>query len=211
MDLGHEVPRQVLKTVSDVRSAAEKFLPRGSNRFYQNGLTYLGAVDGLPLGRKAPMPEKLVSALSNFEDVLVVGVVESWPTTADLLQAKCSIPRTKRRTCGTATAIVRGRKHGLKSLSSVDIVRDLRGDGYWGDIRRFLLFENAFYAAGAWRGTRWPANMYAARCPLGMETCPLAGARRCAPGRARRAARHLPLLAALLATGRRHRCRVAGE
>ena len=76
-----------LKTVSDVRSAAEKFLPRGSNRFYQNGLTYLGAVDGLPLGRKAPMPEKLVSALSNLEDVLVVGVVESWPTTIDLLQA----------------------------------------------------------------------------------------------------------------------------
>ena len=56
---------------------------RGSNRFYQNGLTYLGAVDGLPLGRKAPMPEKLVSALSNLEDVLVVGVVESWPTTID--------------------------------------------------------------------------------------------------------------------------------
>merc|ERR1719182_351590 len=69
-----------LKTVRDVRNAAEKFLPRGSNRFYQNGLTYLGAVDGLPLGRKAPMPEKLVSALSNLEDVLVVGVVESWST-----------------------------------------------------------------------------------------------------------------------------------
>ena len=136
-----------LKTVSDVRSAAEKFLPRGSNRFYQNGLTYLGAVDGLPLGRKAPMPEKLVSALSNLEDVLVVGVVESWPTTIDLLQAMLDPTDQAPYMWDRYRDSARKKNTASKSLSSVDIVRDLRGDGYWGDIRRFLLFENAFYAA----------------------------------------------------------------
>ena len=119
----------------------------GSNRFYQNGLTYLGAVDGLPLGRKAPMPEKLVSALSNLEDVLVVGVVESWPTTIDLLQAMLDPTDQAPYMWDRYRDSARKKNTASKSLSSVDIVRDLRGDGYWGDIRRFLLFENAFYAA----------------------------------------------------------------
>ena len=136
-----------LKTVSDVRNAAEKFLPRGSNRFYQNGLTYLGAVDGLPLGRKAPMPEKLVSALSNLEDVLVVGVVESWSTTIDLLQAMLDTTDRAPFMWDRYRDASKKKNKASKSLSSVDIVRDLRSDGYWGDIRRFLLFENAFYAA----------------------------------------------------------------
>ena len=95
---------------------------RGSNRFYQNGLRILGAVDGLPLGRKAPMPEKLVSALSNLEDVLVVGVVESWPTTIDLLQAM--LDPTDRAPFMWDRYRDSGRKKNTasKSLSSVDIV-----------------------------------------------------------------------------------------
>jgi len=136
-----------LKTVQDVRLAAEKYLPRRSNRFYQNSLTYLGAVDGLPLGRKAPMPVKLVSALQNLEDVLVVGVVESWPTTIDLLQAMLDPSDGAPYMWDRYREAPRKKNTASKSLSSADVVRDLRGDGYWADIRRFLLFENAFYAA----------------------------------------------------------------
>ena len=92
------------------------------------------------------MPEKLVSALSNLEDVLVVGVVESWPTTIDLLQAMLDPTDQAPFMWDRYRDSARKKNTASKSLSSVDVF-DLRATLLGRYRERFLLFENAFYAA----------------------------------------------------------------
>ena len=93
--------------------------------------------------------EKLFAAVSHLEDVAVVGVVESWPTTVDLLEkvldATGAVPalwdryRAARRTKNKAKTDVNPR----------DVVAAFRADpDFWAAAQQFLRFENAFYVAG---------------------------------------------------------------
>mmetsp|Transcript_35103 Transcript_35103/g.108755 ORF Transcript_35103/g.108755 Transcript_35103/m.108755 type:complete len:412 (+) Transcript_35103:192-1427(+) len=159
-----------LDTVEKIRAAADAFMPKGSSKHYANGITYLGQVDALPTGRKTRPLEKLFAAVSHLEDVAVVGVVESWPTTVDLLEkvldATGAVPalwdryRAARRTKNKAKTDVNPR----------DVVAAFRADpDFWAAAQQFLRFENAFYVAAVARHALACRHVLGAACRLRRE------------------------------------------
>lgn len=128
-------------TKDQVVAALVAALPDSPKPQYANAITYM--LDNEQ--RKQPPTRKLEAARANLRHVKLVGLVESWGTTIDMLQAVLDADRSisgfwqRYKTVEKNTANSR--------FSGDDVVRDLRRHhDTWTRVAQYLSVENAFYA-----------------------------------------------------------------
>ena len=130
-----------LKTVEKLTTAMTSEMEKRGH--YANAITYLIEASRT---KRASAANKLHFALQHLENVAVVGAVESWQTTLDLLthvlDGDEASPAMWNR--------YRNRKRANKAKTDVsprDVVASLKRSGDWPRCAAYLETENAFYVA----------------------------------------------------------------
>lgn len=155
-----------LDTVPKLKAAMVEKMGPGGSHHYANALTYL--IEG-PKSRKASAAKKLSIALENLEHIAVVGVVESWQTTVDLLASLLDRDGAGK---DLFTRAKRGGKRSNKARTDVsprDVVASLKDDeagGLWETCARYLRAENALYVAALKKHAAACSAVLGAQCRL---------------------------------------------
>lgn len=133
-----------LDTIPKLVAAMAKARAPGSSRHYSNAITYF--VESART-RKQPAAVKLERALENLGRIALVGVVESWQTTVDLLQTHLDPVGVSPHLWDRHRHVKRANA-ARSSVDPRDVAAAVRADGdRWASAKAFLEAENALYAA----------------------------------------------------------------
>ena len=129
-----------LDSVEKILEAMAASNPAERRRHYANAITYM--VEHGKTAKVAPAM-KLQRAIYNLEKVGVVGVVESWPSTLDMLEALLDASGAA-PTMWARYRNVKKANRAKTPLSPRDVVAAAKANPmFWADVVRFLRFENA--------------------------------------------------------------------
>lgn len=154
-----------LDTIEKVVSALKKSLPENPvKQKYANAVTYLVPASDQ---RKQPAVVKLSHARTNLQDFAVVGLVESWDATIDMMQGILDADRATPALWETHKSVTKNT--AKKSLSGRDVLNRIRVKlpDLWMQITLYLDMENTLFADAL------VAHAKTCVAVLGSEGCPL--------------------------------------